>query len=502
VEDLVGWVSEGRIRIPEFQRPIRWRAEHVSSLFDSLWLGYPVGSLLLWQRSAPAELVRLGPLQLPAEARADALAVVDGQQRLTSLASVLLHPNPTTSNGDLFALWFDLEEQRFVRARPGQDVPIFWLPMNSVLDAVRLGEWWVEHPMRAERPELYRVALQVGRRIRESKLPIYIVETSDTNTLRIIFARMNTAGIQMRETEVFNALHVREGGKEPLTVLGDVCAEAGMGRLEDSWALRCLRAVAGEPLDKPPRGEIEGYRRSLDPASAALALAVDFLRDACHVPHLRVLPYRLPLVTLTRFFHLHPQPSKRSRELLVRWFWRGVVTARHKDTGNPALRFITRAVDAAESASVQRLLRDVGEVLPESVVQLAGRVAHTEKGFNAAEQKLHALLLAYFPPRDLITGEPLATSELFEQLGPAALLPLGEGREDVILHPYLEDVQTNLDQAHPAVQGSHAWGAGWTEHTRRAELARRFAEQLTAWCGPGLPDLPPLADLFADLGEE
>ena len=35
----------------------RQHARNVVDLFDSLWLGYPVGSLLLWQRPAQAALV-------------------------------------------------------------------------------------------------------------------------------------------------------------------------------------------------------------------------------------------------------------------------------------------------------------------------------------------------------------------------------------------------------------------------------------------------------------
>lgn len=503
VEDLVGWVREGRIRIPDFQRPLRWRAQHVLDLFDSLWLGYPVGNLLFWQRPAEQGSLALGPLRIQAEARADALWVVDGQQRLTSLACALLHPHPSTSSGDLFALWFDLVDQRFVRARPGQDLPAHWLPLNRVLDAVQLGEWWSENQELAGQTDLYRVALQLGRRIRESKLLVLTVETSDPEDFRTIFARLNTTGVAMRETEVFNALHTVEDEVRPLEVLARVCVEAGMGSLEETWRLRCLRTVANEEIDTPSGREPELHRSKIADAATALGAALDFLKTEGDVPHLRLLPYRLPLVALTRFFYFHPDPSDRTRDLLRRWLWRGIVNARHDDTGDPQLRWLTRAINADESASVQRLLQDVGSVTEDLIASFALRTAATERGFKHAEMKVYGALLACAGPRHLGTGAPLNVGQLLDDLGPNALQRVAGGRQDRILHPYLDDPEASLNAADPEVQASHHWDpAALDGHTRQRELGGIFYGLLKSRCAPAMPDLPPLAELFADLGEE
>jgi len=65
VVDLVAAALAGRLRIPEFQRPLRWQWEDVSRLFDSIVKGYPIGNLLLWTRPAPAAEIRLGALTHP-----------------------------------------------------------------------------------------------------------------------------------------------------------------------------------------------------------------------------------------------------------------------------------------------------------------------------------------------------------------------------------------------------------------------------------------------------
>ncbi|HET9895212.1 MAG TPA: DUF262 domain-containing protein [Streptosporangiaceae bacterium] len=87
VEQLARWAWEGRIRVPHFQRPLRWQRDDVIKLFDSIVRGYPVGSLLLWRRQAPSEKLQLGALRVRARQMSDALWVVDGQQRIMSLAN-------------------------------------------------------------------------------------------------------------------------------------------------------------------------------------------------------------------------------------------------------------------------------------------------------------------------------------------------------------------------------------------------------------------------------
>ncbi|MGH8907619.1 MAG: DUF262 domain-containing protein [Egibacteraceae bacterium] len=89
LEDLVTEAWAGRIRVPHFQRDFRWTRRDVIRLFDSIVKGYPIGSLLLWVRPAEAQRIRLGALEIDAPRMEQALWVVDGQQRITSLANAL-----------------------------------------------------------------------------------------------------------------------------------------------------------------------------------------------------------------------------------------------------------------------------------------------------------------------------------------------------------------------------------------------------------------------------
>jgi hypothetical protein len=66
VEDLVGQVRRGFVRVPRFQRALKWLAEDVVQLFDSIYRGYPIGSLLFRRAPAEAGQVKIGPLTIDA----------------------------------------------------------------------------------------------------------------------------------------------------------------------------------------------------------------------------------------------------------------------------------------------------------------------------------------------------------------------------------------------------------------------------------------------------
>lgn len=88
VEELVGMIERGELRLPEMQRRYVWRSTRVRDLMDSLYRGYPSGAILLWET---AEEVPLQPfaLEQPPNPYQSSRLLLDGQQRLTSLLAVL-----------------------------------------------------------------------------------------------------------------------------------------------------------------------------------------------------------------------------------------------------------------------------------------------------------------------------------------------------------------------------------------------------------------------------
>lgn len=48
VSDLINWIGEGRIGLPELQRPFVWKSSKVRDLIDSLYRGFPIGYIITW----------------------------------------------------------------------------------------------------------------------------------------------------------------------------------------------------------------------------------------------------------------------------------------------------------------------------------------------------------------------------------------------------------------------------------------------------------------------
>lgn len=88
VEELVGMIERGELRLPEMQRRYVWRATRVRDLLDSLYRGYPSGAILLWETDEAVPLQEFAVAQQGNPYQSTRL-LLDGQQRLTSLSAVI-----------------------------------------------------------------------------------------------------------------------------------------------------------------------------------------------------------------------------------------------------------------------------------------------------------------------------------------------------------------------------------------------------------------------------
>src|SRR5207249_1651737 len=88
VEELVSMIERGELQLPEMQRRYVWRSTRVRDLLDSLYRGWPSGAILLWETDEEIPLQDFAVAQAPSPYATTRL-LLDGQQRLTSLAAVI-----------------------------------------------------------------------------------------------------------------------------------------------------------------------------------------------------------------------------------------------------------------------------------------------------------------------------------------------------------------------------------------------------------------------------
>ena len=111
LNELLRRAASRTLTIPQFQREFRWKPGQIRLLVDSISRSYPIGSLLLLAKrpdlelgSTPVDAKFNKESNFQADKMDDELYVLDGQQRITSIARVFLNADPKNS------YYFDLKE--------------------------------------------------------------------------------------------------------------------------------------------------------------------------------------------------------------------------------------------------------------------------------------------------------------------------------------------------------------------------------------------------------
>lgn len=89
VSELVNKVQRGELTLPEMQRRYVWPATRVRDLLDSLYRGYPSGTILVWETDEEMPTRELAVKSTRTPTTSQKLLLLDGQQRVTSLSAIL-----------------------------------------------------------------------------------------------------------------------------------------------------------------------------------------------------------------------------------------------------------------------------------------------------------------------------------------------------------------------------------------------------------------------------
>ena len=205
ISTILDSIDSGRMVLPEFQRGYVWTRNQVRQLFSSLYKGYPVGCLLIWQTASQTAYrggdssASAGPVEM----------LLDGQQRLTTLYGVMRGKPPPFFDGDAKAftgLHFNMEKEEFsfYQVSKMKGVPA-WVSVSEVMASGYKGlSAFTKGTGTDEQREqnMERLAQLLG--IRDISMPIdtNIRSQESPDVVVDIFNRVNSGGTKLSKGDL------------------------------------------------------------------------------------------------------------------------------------------------------------------------------------------------------------------------------------------------------------------------------------------------------------
>jgi hypothetical protein len=288
--------------------------------------------------------------------------------------------------------------------------------------------------------------------------------------------------------------------------------QLGFGNFDLEQLHSMLLATRGIEISKnrvPELGADEAHTALADLERAGRSV-IQFLRESAKIPHVALLPYALPLVVLTRFFHFFPHVHPRNRELLSRWLWRGAISGQHRGNTTSVREALMAIRHGDEHQSVQNLLAMLGRWT--AAKELLSRDLSGFR-FRDARSKLHSLALWSIRPRHLEDHSVITIGPDASVLFPPARITsqLQDGfLANRMIHPALgsRTMRRAISEVEDeSVLASHALDSAmvvalrdgqWSifrrlREARLTQIIERLCDRMAA---PEAPDRPPLDALI------
>ena len=403
IQSLVNNINEGRLLLPELQRGYVWKSTQVRDLFDSLYHQYPTGQILVWQtddvphaQTAAVQGIERGSVQ--------PLLLLDGQQRLTSLAAVLLgqplQVRDRTRTRDLDVA-FNVFDEKFEVATAFHHPQAGWISLRKLFTK---GSMAVLTDLKIEfsDPNAQTVHDRLTRleSIRHYRYRVNLLEGLVYDEVTHIFVRINSGGTRLSSADLALAqISSRwRGVTEPLDEYRSQAKHLGW-ELDYSVLLRVLTAVlTGQSrfsrLFKAGRGglTVNELKSAWSRAVPAMDSAIQFLIHNCGIDRLSMMPTYYPLIPLTVFFDKHGGGvSEKQVRDLRRWLYMALIWSRY-----------TGAAETFLDEDLAALARDDQPIL-RMIQNIEDKVGHdrvvTERELQDQLSNTPFMLMAYILAR-------------------------------------------------------------------------------------------------------
>ncbi|MBN2095633.1 MAG: DUF262 domain-containing protein [Candidatus Aenigmarchaeota archaeon] len=420
IRKLIERISSGDIRIPAFQRDFVWEPDQVAFLLDSIYKGFPIGTIILWKTDTRLTTEKdLGRFVLPQPLKDYPVNyVLDGQQRITSLFSVF-QTTLTPVDDEWVDIYFDLEakesiqESLFVALDESEVDSNRYFPMKVLFDTVGYRK---ATEKLSDKQKLEIDNLQ--DRFKEYLIPNETFESQDRNSVAIVFERINRAGTELDIFQLLSAWSWSEDFDlvEKFDELQEEIAEHGYEGLckdRDLQLRICAGIIRGETTPKAIL-EMQGQeiRERFEDIRRGMLGAIDFLKGELNIKNYKLLPFPGLIVPLSVFFETcrtegSPYTDKQKQKMM-KWFWRSVFTRRFSAGVNEK-----QAVDITE---FKALKDDENHSFNYPLDEIKVDFKNSKFSSGSADSKTLILLLGSLEPHSFVSGTTIKLERVLNKV--------------------------------------------------------------------------------------
>lgn len=476
LQSIMQEILRGEILVPRFQRPgteVTWSKEQRQALLDSIYRGFPVGTILLWSTANTdiSSFETVGRFAVPQVAEGKVQRyLLDGHQRLSTLVQILgsgltdtaqLPPN----DEDKEWWFFDLlgrssdSKENFICLDTEQSADPKHLPLANLFNRSALNRWIRERELD---DDLINKAESLRDSLRDYPMPVAILQSDDLTEAAESFKRVNSSGTSMGDFNMVAALAFKKDFdlQEMFSQAREEhLAPIRWNDLSDSDLLRTCAAIADKDPTNLKVDVLAKLLRSeptiIDQAFRAIVLASSALK-ACGIHGSKILPYTWQLIVMAAALRDCTTIRPTVQTALERWFWittyGGVFTAGNKfAVYDRSKRALSHMMDdeSSEEAMERYIRRDIYHI--------------NRFDFRAGRAKACALIMAKL--QDAGDKSGAAHKALAQGTSALQLLPLKYGQRSTWWHLVIE-----AEEGQVAMLRSTAKSTGW--QSQAAELTQ------------------------------
>lgn len=334
LRDVVEAVEKGGLAIPQFQRAYVWKKSNCAKLFDSIFKGYPIGTLTLWSTTERLSMVkrianRTFPVPKPGY---PVNYVLDGQQRVTSIYAcvngleidnidysevyLLLHDQTSEENELVIEKTGKLDPDRYISI-----CDLYGKPISSL--------------MQRYSPESFVRIINFREILNTYPIPKIEFNAASLGEATDIFTRINTTGKKLTAFAVvcakvydekrFDLLERREKQRE-------IWEKKGFGTIPDYTVLQALSLCVRKGCTREDvlKLTLEDMTENWDKVNAAFDLAIDHLKSYFSICASALMPYDVLIIPFVYFFFRNGKSSvsENQQRRLADYFWRTALSQR------------------------------------------------------------------------------------------------------------------------------------------------------------------------------